>query len=86
MLSHKQCLRHKTTNKILPSPFRMAGESVTQNGDPVHVATAIKVDLQLISSRPIIHLFPFQTEHAVFTKNNLSIQLFQFQGWPLCQS
>lgn len=39
----------------------MASKSVTQNGDPVHVATAIKVDLQLIGSRPIIHLFPFQT-------------------------
>lgn len=64
----KQCWLKQTvldapiqTNTIFPSPFRMASVFVTKNSDPVHVATAVKVDLQLISSRPIIHLFSFKT-------------------------
>lgn len=66
------------TNIVLPSPFWVACEFVAQNSDPVHVATAIKVDLQLIGSRPIIHLFPFQTDHAVFTEYSLSTQVQRF--------
>lgn len=70
------------TNIISPSPFRMASEFVTQYSDPVHVATAVKVDLQLIGSRPIIHLFPFKTEQVI-TK---STQLFTFRWWPHSES
>lgn len=56
-------------NRNLPSPFRMASEFVTQNSDPVHVTTAVEVDLQLICSRPIIHLCPIKTKRSVFIKN-----------------